>query len=168
MPEIEQKTPTPRPLRFLAILHKRVSIVWVYFAIAIALLNLAYTYRPKIIIDAGIALDKFNPAYTLFRVTNAGLLPIMNVHFMCIINGSIRILDNLPDQRPVPILHAGEPVTRECTESNFIKMPPPDVIDIVVTYEWPIFHWTDQSKMHFIRKEFTNSGQFILVPDVAY
>jgi hypothetical protein len=176
------QTQTPRSER-LGFFHKKVAAGWLYLSIAIALMQFAYTYRPRLSVEAGVAVDERDPMATLFRVTNTGPWHLNNVRFKCnvwqggrmnIETSTVTVLSGSGSptgQEPVEVLAPGATATRDCVvgaSPRVISMPlDPAVLglDITAEYQWPYFWFRDSLTRHFSTRRLAN-GRFILVQDV--
>ena len=183
-PERQQQESSKPQSGSIAILHRRISIVWFYPAIAIVLLQFAYSYRPRIAIEANIAINSNDPLSTLFRITNTGPLHVNNVKVACVFSTSsikdMRVESNVLQDGttaptglgPIAVLNGGDTATRDCgagSSSRLIQIPPyPPAslrLDIIASFTWPYIPVPDEERRHFTVR-MLRDGRGILVPNV--
>ena len=88
----EAKTIRPQP-RTTKSFGAWFSTIWFYASIAIILLQFAYSYRPRLAIEANVAINSQDPLSTLFRIVNTGPLHLNDITITCVISaGAVRDL----------------------------------------------------------------------------
>jgi hypothetical protein len=165
------------PLQFL---KRPVKLFWVALLGAIALMQFAYNYRPRLTIEAIVALDESDPLNTLFRVTNTGPWHLDDLHFFCYISipgiSPIEEGDNTvrsapgaaaTGQPPIARLDPGHSETRDCSAgigSNIIHIPPYDPttlrLDITTRFRWPYVGLPDSAIRHFTVRRYADGRRF--------
>lgn len=173
-------TEAPRRKRF-AWLHARIAAYWLIPSISIVLMQFAYSYKPRILIEENIAFDTGNPFNTSYSVTNTGPLHLNNLDFTCVVTvnhvrfqmeGNIIQTGEQPllGQPAIQRLDPQETVTRDCRPTLSFRLGNIDLsslrIDVVVTFSWPFYlPFSGSAARHFTTRHREN-GQIVLVPDV--
>lgn len=184
-PALEQQTQIKPRVRKKGLLNRSVSAGWFVASIVIILMQFAYSYKPRLAIEAGVALDEHDPLATLFRIVNIGPWHLNDIRFSCLVStSSVRdltldsnvMLDGSGNvatgQGPIAQLDRGRSATRDCgvgMSSHFVHIPPYDPtslrLDITVRFRWPFVAVPDQETRHFTARKLAD-GRAILVPDV--
>lgn len=143
----------------------------------IALAEAAYDYSPRLSIDA-VTFDESDPMATLFRVTNIGRVSVSNISFRCQMTDNRRkiflqgnvvsdLAGTVSGQGDVAVLRSGRAETRDCAANsmfNNILNIAALKIDVVASYDWPLFGLRASESQHFTTRRIAGK-KLILVPD---
>jgi hypothetical protein len=159
--------------------------VWFYFAAFALILNLSYTFRPQINIQASASADN-DPLGTLFTLSNISPWTLYNIDATCtLFQGSEKIyslMNNEVHERPetpalgnprIRELQAGQTATRDCGTGNNsigIRIGNLDIkslrINLDVSYDWFFGLMRNNNTRHFNTR--LVKGSIVLIPDVEY
>jgi hypothetical protein len=166
-------------------LWQRFATFWFFASIVIVLLQFAYSYHPRLNIDAGILVSGTDPLATPFRIVNTGPLHVNNLRISCVIATSstkhleVKSSTLFSDpggvaagSGPIMRLDGGHSATRDCgagSSSRFVHIPPYNPtslhLDIIVEFDWPFIPVPDRTTSHFTVRNLAD-GRTVLVPDV--
>jgi hypothetical protein len=155
--------------------------VWFYVAAAALIVNLCYTFRPHVTVQAS-TVSGDDPMSTLFSISTVGPWTLYNVGMTCVLydgpTKKVTLYDNATQQgENAPVLgnpttaalKPGETATRDCligTKSFQIGGLHVEAVrlDVGINYHW-FFGFIGTSQNHHFNTRKVGE-RFILVPDV--
>ena len=156
--------------------------VWFYVAAFVLIINLSYTFRPQLQIQASTLADS-DPLGTLFTFVNNGAWTLYDVQIHCTLYKGLRVAlqaSNITNQVSpnasvtgsgiITVLRSTDPATRDCGigqngRVRVILPPSPEIaIDLDVQYRWLFGLLTERQRSPFDTRKV--GSRFILVPDV--
>jgi hypothetical protein len=178
--------PTQPPPRtrwwWLRILDKTLRDAWFYVAAASLVVNIIYTFRPQIIVQATSPITEQKPISTLFALTNNGAMTLYDVQIRCDVwdgdtfRGSfsripVTSTPSAPISGSIDIVELAptDVATRDCgfasngtvlENMHYESMR----IDIIITYDWLWGYRPGSASHHFDTRVI--EGKIVLVPDV--
>lgn len=191
MPNTETQTPpsappqiTPQQPSRRQSFRERFYTVWFYASILIILMQFAYSYRPRLDIQADVTANNQDPLSALFRIVNTGPLYLQNMRMICKFSTS-SVKDFIAESNivfenghpatgsgPIAVLESGGIATRDCaagSTSHATNIPPYDPLslrlEVIVEFDWPFIPIPDKNARHFTVRRL-GDGRVILVPDV--
>jgi hypothetical protein len=183
-PQIPEPGPPPTAAprrRWFGWLHARIAAYWLIPSILIVLMQFAYSYKPRLLIEENVAFDTGNPFNTSYSVTDTGPLHLNDLDFTCVVTmnhitfhmeGNVLQNEEQPllGQPPIQRLDPQATTTRDCRPPFPLRLANMDLaslrIDVTVTFAWPFYlPFSGSATRHFSTRRREN-GQFVLVPDV--
>ena len=171
----EQPLPSPRrPLRStLSFADRTFRNVWFYVAALSLIINLTYTFRPQIGVQASSVID--DPLASLFTLSNNGPWTLYNVSMSCALTNGQRPLiyseGNMVFTSPssaiagnpdIDVMPPGQTATRDCGFP--VHMSGPIRIDVTISYKW-LWGFISNGTTHHFDTRYIH-GHLILVPDL--